>query len=843
MQIKGKEISLKNLIFGNPSKSPAPSGIPYPEGTQGEIPILDIQSGVILTTDGKYVKLLEIFPTNYRMKNLFEQKNIIYYFLSWLRIAPPDFQILVRVQRADIEAACEYLGECYGRETQEACQTLILEEAGLIRYLAENEALSHRFFLCFAYDGGSTVFEDIVKKLEEDALTAEQYLGYCGLTVRGVSDGDQLALDILYSMLNKRTSLHVELPNAEELLSPICGEYEGDENEIPAGGRLSKLDLIAPSSMELNHRDYVIVDGVYHSYVILTGYPSYLWQTDAWLVPFLEAGEGISLSFFVNRIRKEKILPKISRKTMLNRSRFRSVDVTRQDFEEMDDAIDSGLYIKDAVNRGGEQFHYMHTLIEITADSEGELKRRISRVETLCGSNRMTCRRTDFKQEQAFLSMLPLTRLDPDLELKSRRNVLTNGIAASFPFCSYELCDPKGIFLGINLENNSATLLDVSDSSKYSNGNMSIMGTSGAGKTFLLQLLALRLRMQGVQVFILAPIKGFEFRAACEAVGGSFLKLSPGSENCINFLEIRRACLDPEETAGESRGDSVLMEKIRRLHIFFSLRLPDMTQEETRLLDQSLLELYGQFGITQDNASLLTKDRELKPSPTFRDLYRLLRERGEEYSRLAGAVEEFAIGSVSSLGGATNIDVSSKYIVIDMSELGKDLLPEGMLIATDFVSDEGKKSRIARKAVIFDEFWEIIGARGNQMAADFILELFKVFRAYSGIAVNATQDLIDYFAFEDGKYGKAILNVCRIKIVLQMEENEAREVQKYLNLSDEETLRITRCQRGQGLVCIGPNRINVEFRASQSEYALLTTDRNDLLRVRKGEYDDENSGQ
>lgn len=317
MQIKGKEISLKNLIFGNPSKSPAPSGIPYPEGTQGEIPILDIQSGVILTTDGKYVKLLEIFPTNYRMKNLFEQKNIIYYFLSWLRIAPPDFQILVRVQRADIDAACEYLGECYSRETQEACRTLILEEAGLIRYLAENEALTHRFFLCFAYDAESSAFEDVVKKLEEDALTAEQYLGYCGLTVSGVSGGDQLALDVLYSILNKRTSLHAELPDAEDLLPPICGEYEGDENEVPAGGRLSKLDLIAPSSMELNHRDYIVVDGVYHSYVILTGYPSYLWQTDAWLVPFLEAGEGISLSFFVNRIRKEKILPKISRKTMV----------------------------------------------------------------------------------------------------------------------------------------------------------------------------------------------------------------------------------------------------------------------------------------------------------------------------------------------------------------------------------------------------------------------------------------------------------------------------------------------------------------------------------------------
>lgn len=90
-------------------------------------------------------------------------------------------------------------------------------------------------------------------------------------------------------------------------------------------------------------------------------------------------------------------------------------------------------------------------------------------------------------------------------------------LAAAFPFSSFEIYDPGGIFLGLNKYNSSVAILDIFDSNKYSNANGCILGMSGAGKTFLMQLMALRLRLQGTQVFILAPIKGHEFAAACRA--------------------------------------------------------------------------------------------------------------------------------------------------------------------------------------------------------------------------------------------------------------------------------------------------------------------------------------
>ena len=214
--------------------------------------------------------------------------------------------------------------------------------------------------------------------------------------------------------------------------------------------------------------------------------------------------------------RQNIILSKIAQTTMVNRSRMRDVEDTRKDFEELDSAISSGLYLKDVMNHQGEDFYYMHTLLEVVADDPEPLEQRVTAVEKLCISIDMIARRCDYKNEQAFLSALPLLALDADVERKSRRNALTSGVAAAFPFASYELSDRNGVFLGLNLYNRSPVFLDPYDDYKYTNGNCWIGGSSGAGKTFTLQCLGGRLRQQGRRVIFIVPKKGHEFRPLCE---------------------------------------------------------------------------------------------------------------------------------------------------------------------------------------------------------------------------------------------------------------------------------------------------------------------------------------
>lgn len=145
---------------------------------------------------------------------------------------------------------------------------------------------------------------------------------------------------------------------------------------------------------------------------------------------------------------------------------------------------------------------------------------------------------------------------------------------------------------------------------------MVLLGTSGAGKTFTMQLMALRLREKNIQTFILAPLKGHEFRRACHNIGGEFIQISPASKNCINIMEIRKNNKIAEDVIdGERTERSELSAKIQRLHIFFSLLIPDMTHEERQLLDEALIQTYAGKGITHQNESLYDEMGSYKTMP------------------------------------------------------------------------------------------------------------------------------------------------------------------------------------------------------------------------------------
>ena len=608
----------------------------------------------------------------------------------------------------------------------------------------------------------------------------------------------------------------------------IMGEEKPDLTELEAGST-TVLDILSPTTIDTKSRDYIVVDGVFHAYLYVAGYGYSTTVGSCWLAPLVEAGEGVNLSFIFKRQSKEKILSKIAQTTMVNRSRMRDVGDTRQDFEELDSAISSGLYLKDAMNRQGEDFYYMHTLIEVTADDPETLEQRVTAVEKLCVSIDMIARRCDYKNEQAFLSALPLLALDPDVERKSRRNALTSGVAAAFPFASYELSDRNGIFLGLNLYNRSPVFLDFFDDYKYTNGNCWIGGSSGAGKTFTLQCLGGRLRQQGKRVIFIVPKKGHEFRPLCELLGGLYLRLSPSSKDCPNVMAIRRRSLDSYSGLRDmtARDDSVLADKISRLIIWYSLQKRDLSDEDKNHLDSSLVECYRRYGITFDNATITDEDGDFVEMPIIADWYEVL-SGNPETKHLAVVLARYVTGSASAMGQRNDINLDNKYIVLDTSGMPDDLLLPGIFWATDVANDLIMDAGGDLSALIADELWSLVGANSNPLAAGFVQEMVKTIRGLGGIAVTSTQGMQDLFGLDGGKYGKGILDSSRIKLVMQMEEQEARLIQGVLNLSEDEVRQITRFRRGEGLLCVGYNHVPVQFHATQKEYDAITTSPTDL---------------
>ena len=283
-----------------------------------------------------------------------------------------------------------------------------------------------------------------------------------------------------------------------------------------------------------------------------------------------------------------------------------------------------------------------------------------------------------------------------------------------------------------------------------------------------------------------------------------------------------------------SEEDSLLARKVQQLMIFFALLIPDMTNEEEQLLDEALIATYKKKGITHDNDSLF-KDKEhkvMKKMPILGDLHKELIKK-DETKRIATIISRFVTGSAQSFNQQTNVDLSNKYIVLDLSELKGRLLPVGMMIALDYVWDNIKADRTKKKAVFIDEIWQLIGASSNKQAAEFCLTIFKTIRGFGGAAISATQDISDFFGLEDGKYGRAIINNSKNKIILNLEPDEAKNVQEVLKLTRREISSITRFERGEAIIHSNNNKIPVIVKASKAEQQMITTDRRELEEILK----------
>ena len=341
---------------------------------------------------------------------------------------------------------------------------------------------------------------------------------------------------------------------------------------------------------------------------------------------------------------------------------------------------------------------------------------------------------------------------------------------------------------------------------------------------------------EGDTGLIIAPLKGHEFKRAADSIGGQYVKISAGSQNCINIMEIRKKdTTNTELIDGYREADSILSEKIQNLHIFFSLLSNDISIEEKQLLDEALIKTYAKKGITTDNASLEDPLRpgHYKEMPILGDLYEVLLQ-NPDTKRLATIINRYVSGSASSFNRQTNVNLDNKYIVLDISDLTKEMLPVGMFVVLDYVWDKAKEDRTKKKAIFLDELWALIGQRSNALAAEFVLEIFKIIRGYGGSAIAATQDLNDFFALDNGKYGKGIINNAKTKIILNLEQEEADRVQDTLNLTDVEAQNIVKFQRGTGLISTNSNNVLIEFKASPTEVRLITTDRAELEKIAMG---------
>ena len=776
------------------------------------------------TTDGRYVKILEIEPINFMLRSSEEQYNILSSFASWLKISPMKLQFKSITRKADSDKHIAMIRKELSIEDNAQCKAMGEDYIRLIKDVGSREALTRRFFLIYQYEAIGRSESDDYSKIYSMLVSAEQHARadfmQCGNNIIQPQNPDQAVAEILYMFFNRRSC--VDEPFTDRVNRVIIDTMaaKGKIIGIDPIPHISVRHFIAPRGLDLSHYNYIVMDGRYYCFLYIkgNGYPSTV--RGGWMSSLINAGEGIDIDVHLSRENRSKTIDKVAQRIRLNRTKLKGMQDTSTDYEELTNSIQAGYYIKNGIANHNEDLFYMSVFVTISAKTYDELLWRKQQMTDMLKSMDMYLSDCRFQQEDALRSVMPFLQISPKLQKKTQRNVLTSGAASTYMFTSFEMSDDSGVLLGVNRHNNSLCIVDLFNTKINKNANLTMCGTSGTGKTFTLQLLALRMRMRGIQCYIIAPIKGHEFKRACSKIGGEFIKIAPGSPHCINVMEIRHTISPEMELIDEvdyNDMDSMLARKIQQLMIFFSLLIPDMTNEEEQMLDEALIKTYNEFGITHDNNSLYADATcfppKLKKMPILGDLHKHLLE-NPMTTRIAAIVSRFVTGSAQSFNRQTNVDLTNKYIVLDLSELKGKLLPVGMMIALDYVWDNIKADRVKKKAIMIDEIWQLIGASSNKLAAEFCLEIFKVIRGYGGAAIAATQDLSDFFSLDDGKYGRAIINNSKNKIILNLEQDEAQYVKDVLKLTRTEVRSITQFERGEALIHSNNNKVPVVIKAS-----------------------------
>ncbi len=589
-----------------------------------------------------------------------------------------------------------------------------------------------------------------------------------------------------------------------------------EKNKIYSGV-VEEKDKIFPAYLNLQNPKYLEIDNLYYAGLIAVDY--YREQTDLILKNLIETNIDMNISIFYEKQNSYKMIKELTYHIGNVGVEIKGSNENRQDIDIAAFTYNDAKYIRKEMQVNNEDLYYLYIYIVIYDQDVKNLEYFLNKIEGIAQSKGIQTRRANFRQEEMFLATIPLFENGKNIKEAARRNVLTTGLLATYPFISSTIFDTNGIFIGTNIYNNSLVFIDRYNTEKYKNANICIFGTSGAGKSFYTKLLILRYKLLGIKQYIIDPDR--EYSNICEKMKGTMIKLGPTSKTYINILEIRKESIEEGE-------NGYLATKISKLIGFFNLIFGEMDEEEKAILEEKLIETYKEKGITFNDDSLYKFEKNkiikefkgAKDMPILEDLYNIL-GKDERTKKFKIKLIPFVEGSMKFFNNYSNIELNNELIVADVYDLGEENLQYGMYLFTDVFWDKIKENREEKKAIYLDEIWRLIGVTSNKNVASFIYKIFKTIRKYGGSSVAITQDISDIFSLDDGVYGKSILNNSSIKTFFSLEEENIKILNQYANLSEKEKVEIKSLKRGECLMFVGDDHILTKIEASEREKNII----------------------
>lgn len=568
-----------------------------------------------------------------------------------------------------------------------------------------------------------------------------------------------------------------------------------------AKGILSVKDIIAPSAIEVDY-NFIKIGDKYFRTLFISGYPRFVGAN--WLEPVINFDHSATITMFYYPINARNVLDDLRRKIAEMEA---TINISREKGKVIDPAVQAALgdakSLQEQLVKGIERFFHFTFYITLSADTIDELNSVTYQMESTLGSLALISKKATLEMEQAFQTTVPVC-LD---KIKVVRNMDTTSVATTFPFTSSELTANEGILYGINMHNGS---LIIFDRFTLENANTVIFAKSGAGKSYLVKLEALRSLLFGVDIIILDPEE--EYKRLTQAVGGEYIEFSINSTAKINPFDI------PQIREEEDQ----LSLKILSLHALLKIMLGNLSDPESAVLDRALIDTYRQKGITQDP---LTQKNE---PPLMEDLYKVLMAMDEAESKaIASRLERYIKGSLAGVfDQRSNVNLDNSFTAFSIRNLEDVLRPIAMFMILDFIWTKVKYD-LRKRMLVLDEAWTLMQYPDS---AAFVYSLAKRARKYYLGLTTITQDVADFLKSD---YGRAVVTNSSIQILLKQHPASIDNIAEVFYLSAGERSFLLSAGIGEGLFFAGTNHVAMRVKASVNEHLLITTNPEELMRMKQ----------
>lgn len=590
---------------------------------------------------------------------------------------------------------------------------------------------------------------------------------------------------------------------------PVVAPQPMQTKKLPGIEKLEKgitslADIIAPSSVEVDFNFIRVGDYFYKTFFVV-GYPRFV--SANWLSPLIDFDHSMNISMFCYSASSNDVLSDLRRKIAEMEA---TISSQAQEGKMMDPkvqaALEDALSLQEQLAKGVERFFQFSLYITLYSETLADLEETSKKLNSALSGILLITKTTTLQMEDGFKSTIP-TGVD---KLYITRNMDTTSLASTFPFTSATLTQDKGIMYGINEQNGS---LIVFDRFSLENANEVVLGKSGAGKSYLIKLEALRQFMFGTEVIIIDP-EG-EYETLAKTLGGEHVSFTASDPVKIN----------PFDLSGlYEEGENELGLKILSLHGLLRIVMGELSAQEDALLDRALVETYKQKGITTDPAT------QKSQPPLMEDLYKTLLGTEDATARgLALRLEKFIKGSLNGIfNQQSNFDLTNPFTVFSIKAMEEELRPIAMHIILDFVWTRVRKS-LKKRLLILDEAWYIMKYEDS---ASFVYGIAKRARKYYLALTTATQDVQDFLSTD---YGKAILSNSSIQMLLKQSPTEVDQISKIFYLSQGEKELLLSADVGEGLFFAGQNHVVMKVIAAPFEHTIITSNPQELMKKEQGE--------